>query len=145
MIAAWCAWLWQPEHQVRLHQKNLLKAYEGRDWQRVGEFIDAKYADRWEHDKGFVLQASKEVFAQFIVLSMESEVTSCTVAGPSGKIAFKLKIKGQGSPVAAMVMERVNPLHEPFVCDWVRQSWKPWEWKLVRVDQPELTLDLPEP
>ena len=39
-IVLWCAWLWQPERQVRLHQRNFLQALEDRDWERLAEFVD---------------------------------------------------------------------------------------------------------
>jgi hypothetical protein len=144
VLVGWCVWLWQPARQVRLHQKNLLKAYEHRDWARVGEFLDAKYADRWGHDKEFVLRASKEVFSQFLTVGITSEVVSSTASGPSGQIAFRVKMQGQGGPLVPLVIDRVNALHEPFTCEWTRQSWKPWDWKLVRVEQPELDLNVPE-
>lgn len=144
LVVGWCTWLWQPAHQVRLHQKNLLKAYERRDWPGVDGFLDAKYADRWGYDKEFVLRASKEVFSQFLTLGISSEVVNCTASGSSGQISFRVKMQGQGSPLAPMVTERVNSLHEPFACEWARQSWKPWDWKLVRMDQPELDINLPD-
>jgi len=37
-------------------------------------------------------------------------------------------------------MSRVAELKEPFSFTWRQVSWKPWDWKLVRVDQPELEI-----
>jgi hypothetical protein len=144
VLAGWCAWLWQPARQVRLHQQNLLRAYERRDWQKVSGFLDSNYADRWAHDKEFVISASRQLFGQFIVLGISTETGSCSAGNGVGRISSRITIQGQGGPLAQIVSDRVNGLHEPFVFDWVCQGWKPWEWKLVRADQPELVLDVPD-
>ncbi len=40
-----------------------------------------------------------------------------------------------------MITDRINPLNEPFRLQWRKQSWKPWEWKLVHASNE--ALDLP--
>ncbi len=136
-----CLWYLRPVQQVRLHQKHLIQAYQGRDWEKVSGFLDANYADRWGHDKAFVLQASREVFAQFVTLEIGSDVADVTTDGQKGQVSTMVRLKGMGGPGAEIVKEHVNGLQKPFTFEWARKSWKPWEWTLVRVDQPELVLD----
>jgi len=134
-------WLWQPARQVRKHQEHFIAAVGTRNWSRVEEFIDARYSDRWGHDKTFVLRESREVFRQFFALSIQSDVTSCAISGDAGMVTAKLKIAGTGTAIAEYAKEAVNGLGEPFVFEWTRRSWLPWDWKLMRVDQPQLRLD----
>jgi hypothetical protein len=134
--------LWQPERQVRLHTAHLLKAVEGRSWKKVDAFVADNYSDRWSHDKGFVMSASKEVFGQFLFLSIQDQTLSCSISGSAGVTRDTIKITGSGSPLAQAVIERANGLREPFVFTWERMSWKPWDWRLTRFDQAEL--DIPQ-
>jgi hypothetical protein len=134
--------LWQPERQVRLHTAHLLKAVEGRSWKKVDAFVADNYSDRWSHDKRFVMTASKEVFGQFLFLSVQNQTLSCNISGAIAVTRDTVKIAGNGSPLAQGVIERVNALREPCVFTWERVSWKPWDWRLTRFDQPEM--DIPQ-
>jgi hypothetical protein len=140
-LVFYSAWLWRPERQVRLHTAHLLKAVEGRRWKKVDAFVADNYSDRWNHDKGFVLRASNEVFGQFLFLSIQSQTLTCEVSGSTGVTRDRVKIGGSGGPIAQLVVEQVNRLQQPFVFTWERMSWKPWDWRLTRFDQPELAID----
>jgi hypothetical protein len=37
-------------------------------------------------------------------------------------------------------VQRAEELREPFTFDWQQQSWKPWDWALVRIEQRELQI-----
>jgi hypothetical protein len=139
-LGLYSAWLWQPERQVRLHTAHLLKAVEGRRWNKVQSFVADNYSDRWSHDKEFVLRESKEVFRQFLFITIQGETLSCSISGSTGVTRDRVKISGSGSPIAELAMERVNRLRQPFVFTWERASWKPWDWRLTRFDQPELEI-----
>lgn len=136
----YCLWLWQPERQVLKHHEHFIKAAETRNWRRVEAFIDAGYSDRWGHDKAFVLRESREILRQFFALSIVSAVGSCDVIGHAATVSATLKMAGTGTPIAEMAKNEVNALRAPFVFEWKRQSWKPWDWKLTRVDHPQLRL-----
>ena len=139
-ILIFLALLWQPARQVRLHQAHFLKAVAKRDWGKVGHFIGAEYHDRWGHDKENVLAQSAQVFGQFLFCNIQSEERSLALENGRATVGAKLTMGGTGSAIAGYAMERVNALAEPFVFTWVRRSWKPWDWELVAVDQPELTI-----
>ena len=139
-LALFAAWLWQPERQVRLHQKHFLQSVERRNWRAMGNFLADDYADRWGHDKAFVLGATREVFGQFLFLTVEQRTDECTVEGTTGTARTTVKITGSGGPAAGYAVSAVNGLREPFVFTWERRG-RPWDWQLTRVEHRELNLD----
>lgn len=141
MAGLYAAWLWQPERQVRLHTGHFFKAVEGRNWDKVRGFVAEDYSDRWGHDKENVMDDARTVFGQFLFLTIQGEPGPATVGDRSAEIRVRVRIAGQGSPIAALVMERVNTLPSPFLFAWRQRSWKPWDWELVRIDHPELEIE----
>ncbi len=144
LLGLFLVWYWQPERQVRLHQKALLSAVEDRDWEDVGELMAADYSDRWRHDKEFVLREAREVFRQFIAVQLTGEETDLIMEEGTGEVKTRLKLIGRGGPVAEFAMSRVNVMQQPWSFRWVKQSAWPWDWQLVSVDQPELDLQMPD-
>ncbi|MGV3533715.1 MAG: hypothetical protein ACO1QR_15205 [Chthoniobacteraceae bacterium] len=136
-IVLWCAWLWQPERQVRLHQQNFLQALEDRDWERIAKFVDDNYSDRWGHDKGFVLREGREAFRSFVVLDVEGETADLFVDSGRATVLSRLRMRGRGNPIAETVMSRVNGLQEPWRFEW-EQGNRPWKWHLTRLDHTQL-------
>ncbi len=136
------ATLWQPERQLRLHQRNVFRAVENREWDRVGHFFADNYLDRWGHDKEFVLRQANVVFRQFISCTVERKERDIGHSAGSGHVSMHLRIEGAGGPLAHLAMQRVNSLTEPFTFRWRKRSWQPWNWALVEVNQPEL--EIPE-
>ena len=134
----YCLVLWQPERQVRLHQRNFLRAAEKKKWERLAQFVAPDYSDRWGHDKEIVVQQAREALRQFLFLSIAQEERAAHVLDGKGTLAGRLAVEGSGGPLAEIVQQHVNSLSEPFTFHWQQRSWKPWDWKLVRVDQPEL-------
>lgn len=118
--------------------ENFLAAVEGKKWQRMGDFLADEYSDRWGHNKTAVIDRSREVFAQFFVISLEAPDLQIEEADGLGQARAHLRLKGTGGPLAELAMERVATLQQPFTFEWRQASWEPWDWKLVRVDQPEL-------
>ena len=139
-ISIFLALLWQPARQVRLHHEHFLKAVAKRKWGAVGQFIAAEYHDRWGHDKENVLAKSAQVFGQFLFCNIQSEERSLALENGTATIGARLTMGGTGSPIADFATQRVNALTEPFVFKWVRKSWKPWDWELTEVDQPQLEI-----
>jgi len=141
-LLLYCVALWQPERQLRLHQANLLRAVEKRDWERLATFFAEDYSDRWGHDKAIVIERAREVFRQFLFVKVRHTVTSIERAGDSAVVSAKISIEGSGGPLAQFAQERIATLAEPFIFRWSKRSWKPWDWQLREVNQPEL--EMPE-
>ena len=135
--------LWQPARQVRLHQAHFLGAMEKKDAKRLSEFIADKYSDRWGHDKEFVIRESREIFGHFIACRLQQEERYLERQGQEATVGAQIILTGTGSPIADYAKQRIGELTEPFVFRWERQSWKPWDWQLVSVNQPQLDISIP--
>ncbi len=141
LLALFLLWLWKPERQVRLHTSHFLKNVERRNWDRVRDFLAPGYTDRWQHDRDSAVGDAREVFRQFLFLTLENHTDSCEVDGNHAIAHTIVRISGNGGPLAQLVMGRVNELHQPFTFTWHKASWKPWDWELERVDHPELSTE----
>lgn len=139
--ALWLLWLWQPERQVRLHTTHFLKKVEQRNWAAARTFLAEDYTDRWKHDKTSALGDAREVFSQFLFLTIQNHTEDCTVQGSNATTHTRVKISGQGGPLAQLVVEKVNVLRQPFAFTWRRVGRAPWNWELTFIDQPELDAD----
>jgi hypothetical protein len=64
---------------VRRHNEKLIDAVESKDWKKLSELMAEDYSDRWGHDKATVIERSRMVFSQFIV--MEITATEPEVVG----------------------------------------------------------------
>jgi hypothetical protein len=60
--------------------------------------------------------------------------------GRVGLWRSRILIEDDDSGFGAVVKERVNSLTTPFELQWRHISGKPWDWKLVRVSNPELEI-----
>jgi hypothetical protein len=140
-FAVWLLWQWQPERQVQRHTEKLIDAVEGKNWKRLAEITADDYSDRWGHDKSTVISRSREVFAQFFAIEIEAHDLAIAEREGIGTASARLTLKGSGGPLAQLAIDRAATLRAPFVFTWRLRSGKPWDWVLVRVDQPELELD----
>ena len=135
------SWL-LPERQIPRAQARLLSAVESRDFDAMTALLAADYRDRWQQDRTSVVARSREVFGQFATLTIEREQTGLRAQSGSWFLSEKLRLKGLGGPLAMAARETVNGLRQPFTMEWRRRSWKPWDWELKSVTQPEV--ELPE-
>ena len=138
-----CLWLWQPERQLLLHQAHFRHAVEGRDWGRIHEMLDAGYSDRWGYTRDTGIQEARQWLGQFFALTVTADPAGDQLAADGGTVTERWKIDGTGTEAAQMVVEHVNAVQTPFVFQWKHGSWKPWDWTLVRVDNPGLNLSDP--
>jgi hypothetical protein len=132
--------LWRPERQVTLHQQHLLAACSDRNWTKAADFFAATYKDRWGHDKEGALHDARIALAQFFTLQISGLAPQLNLRGTSATVTEKIVLSGQGDEFAQEATRRVNQLGSPFVFTWQRQSWKPWDWKLVRTDNAALEI-----
>ena len=140
LAALWLRWWLQPERQIPRAQARLLSSIEKRDFAAMAAMLAADYRDRWEQDKATGIERSREVFGQFAMLTVEREPRSLRAEAENWLLAEKVRLKGFGGPLATAARDAVNALREPFVTEWRQRSWKPWDWELKSVTQPELEL-----
>lgn len=131
--------LWQPERQVALHGAHLLAHIENKDWDAVSDAIADDYQDRWGHDRALVLERLREVFRAMPNARVAAVDPTVSAGGGKGNWIAKVTITGAGE-YAAVIEARVNALSAPFEMEWRNRSWKPWDWKLVRVENPALEI-----
>ena len=107
----------------------------------AGDFLAANYHDDWGHDRAALVNRLHLVLRLFTSLTIEAANPQVSANSPSGWWSAKVKIEGSGNnEFTAEVVSRVNVLTDPFVLHWQRRSWRPWDWKLVRVSNPSLEL-----
>lgn len=133
--------LWTPERQVELHSGNLLAAIAENDAPALRDFLADSYQDDWGHDKGAVLSRLRQVVpyatrgGQLVPLGAVVRADST-----EGEWRARITIEADANELTAPLIGHVNAVREPFVLQWRRQSWKPWDWQLVRVSNPGFEL-----
>jgi hypothetical protein len=141
-VLAFAIWLYfwcEPEKQVRRAQARLLAAMESGDVDSFAQLLAADYRDGWGHDKTFVVNGSRQVFSDFKTLDIAREEVGLELTGTGQwTLREKLTLSGLGGPVAMAVRERASHLHQPFTMVWRKSGWKPWNWELTSIAQPEI-------
>jgi hypothetical protein len=144
MVAAalglWLAQLWQEENQVRLHSEHLLRKIEARNWAGAGDFMAGDYRDDWGDDRARLLDRLRLVLRSFSSLTITATNPQVRLDPPTGNWSAKIQIGGTGGEFAPEIIARVNSLTKPCELHWRRESWKPWDWKLIGVSNPSLEI-----
>lgn len=115
-------------------------ATSDKNWNAVGGLISEDYVDAWGMNKDQILALAREGGTHFLALHVEGD-GQVTTSGDTAIWKGSIRFAGRGSPLGEAFFSRAAELKEPFVFSWVRESWKPWDWKLVSVAQPEIVMD----
>jgi hypothetical protein len=140
VAAAWLHWWMQPERQIRRAQSKLTAALERRNFEDMSRMLADDYRDRWRQDKPIVLDRCRQVFGQFAILTIERDFRGLQMRDGQWALSEKIRLKGLGGPIAMVARDEVNALQAPFITIWHQRSWKPWDWELTSVEQPDLDL-----
>lgn len=132
--------LWQPDRQLELHTRHLLRAIEANDFDSVAKFIDASYADQWGHNREAVLARLRNARQFTRNLQLDAHEPVVFASSERGEWRARVTARSDENEVATFINSRLNAGTDPFMLEWRRQSWKPWDWKLVRVSNPGLEL-----
>jgi hypothetical protein len=132
-------WLWQAEHQVRLHTAHLFHKIDIRNWNAVAAEISPDYRDDWSNDRALLIARLRELLSERGKIEIIAHDSDLHIEQRDGFFRAKITIEGEGE-ILSLIKERVNPLSAPFELQWRRQSAKPWDWKLVRVSNAELEI-----
>lgn len=134
--------LWQPERQIELHSIHFLRAMEQKDWRAMSDRIDPAYRDQWQQDREVLLARLRAVlqYARNLKLDAHEPLVVATSSGPEWRA--RITVGADENELTALIKARVNPLQEPFRLLWRQQSWKPWDWTLIRASNE--ALELPE-
>jgi hypothetical protein len=141
-LSVYLIFLWLPEHQIQRHTENLFHAIENKDWARMAEFFGNDYRDQWGYDRAGVLEHSREVFQILRNLHINTWRAGVRIDGPTAYWTGRIDLSADEGEFSGAIKERIHSLKEPFTLEWHRVSAMPWDWKLVRVSNPEL--EIPE-
>lgn len=137
-LVGYAFYAFAPDRQLARAQTRLLSAVEGRDWKKAESMMADDYRDAWGFDRTRAIQLGSELLQHFFVLGIESGGTMLEISDTSGTVRSVIRFSGNGTAIAQAVLAEANLLESPFEFTWRRVSWKPWDWKLVSVDQPEM-------
>jgi hypothetical protein len=140
IVGLWLTQLWGAEKQVKLHAEHFLHQIEQRDWAGAGEFLAANYKDDWGADRQLMITRLRLGLRFFSSLTIRPTEMRIQVEGSAATWGARIEIAASGSEMAPQTVEEINRLTTPFELRWKRQSWKPWDWKLVKVSNAELQL-----
>ncbi len=140
LVGLWLAHLWSGPKQVQLHSENFLWQIEKRDILPAGDFVAADYHDDWGDDRALLLSRLRLVLGRLSRLTIKAGEPDVTLTPPDASWKAKIQIDGSGSELASEINLRVNSLTTPFELRWRRESWKPWDWKLVEIRNPSLQI-----
>lgn len=132
-VGLYLLWLWQAEHQVRLHTENFFHAVENRNWEAVADFVGNDYQDQWGDDKSRLIERMREGFRWLPGSRILASNPAVQVEMPRALWSGKITVYSSDDGVMEVLDKRVNKLPTPFELEWHRLSGKPWDWKLVRV------------
>ncbi|HEX4653668.1 MAG TPA: hypothetical protein VH227_05410 [Candidatus Udaeobacter sp.] len=132
-VALYLIWLWQPEHQVRLHSQNFFRAIDHRNWDTVADFIDNDYQDQWADDRTRLLERMREGFRWIPGSKIMAPDSIVNAEARHATWSGKITVYSSDDDVMDALDQRVNKLPTPFELEWHRLSTKPWDWKLTRV------------
>ena len=131
--------LWQGERQIELHTRHLIEQIEKKNWKQVGEFIAPDYHDQWGHDRAVLLERLREVFRVLPSPRIEETQQTVRLEENRGYWTAKIALTATGE-FADYIAAQINNLDAPFELEWQRGATWPWDWKLVAVRNPALTI-----
>lgn len=140
-VLTWAGLEFTPGRRLDRTFDRLIRAVEKRDWVTVTELMAEDYRDQWGMTREEAVNLGKDAFGQFLTLQIGEENRKRSITGPDGLIEAKLRLTGRASPIGEMVIQRANALENDFQFAWKRKSWKPWDWKLVSINQNELDIN----
>jgi len=141
LLGGWAGFELTPGRQLDRAFDRLLHATGKRDWKTVRSLMADDYRDQWDQDRDQAVSAGTEVLRQFLILEITAEPRSVSRQGREATISARLHLEGRGTALAEVVMQNANGLRDDFQFAWRRKSWKPWDWKLASINQPEIEFD----
>jgi len=144
-IGLYLFWLWRPAHQVRLHTQHFFHAIDGRNWDRVAEFIGGDYRDQWDQNQSRLLERMREGFRWLPGSTITAPDAVVRVESLRAIWIGRINVYCSDDGAMQLLDERVNRLPAPFELEWHQVSEKPWDWRLVRVSNPafQIPTDIP--
>lgn len=128
-------WL-SPTRGVERAWKGVVAAIEKNDREALGAYLSENYQDGFGLDREGALRLAATVRGQFVVCTVRRERPEL-VMDVNKKAAVTralIRLGGQGSPLATAAIQASQASQTPTEFRWRRASWKPWDWRLVSVE-----------
>ena len=106
----------------------------------MSDLIAPDYSDQWNNDRALLLERMRLMLGYGRHLHLNASDVNCKIDNGVGSWRGRIEIESDDPELLALVKEKVNSLTTPFELQWRRVSRKPWDWKLVRVANPELEI-----
>ncbi|MEY4489978.1 MAG: hypothetical protein RIQ79_2486 [Verrucomicrobiota bacterium] len=131
-------WL-SPTRGAERAWQGTLSALADNDLEKFGSYLDSNYHDGFGLDRAGAVALAKTVRGQFLLCTITREQPELVMdPGNHGAISRALiRLGGQGSPVASAAIQASATSTTPTIFRWRRGSWKPWDWKLIALDNAE--------
>ena len=136
----YCLRLWQAERQIARHTENLFHKIEQKNWSAVAGFIAEDYRDQWQQDRALVLERVRLILGNSRHLRLNVSDAEPKIDNGVGVWRGRITIESDDSDLIAVAKQQLNSLTASFELRWRHASGKPWDWKLVRVSNPELEI-----
>lgn len=131
-------WL-SPVRGVERAWGKLVDGVAENDFKDVTSVVALDYKDGWGLNRDEVITLAQTVRRHFIVCTINRHPHKVEMAEDrrSATVKSVLRVNGSGSPVAQAIIQVSAQTEAETVFEWRRRSWKPWDWKLVSVANPE--------
>lgn len=104
------------------------------------EFISAGYVDQWQNNSATLQERTRAVFSYVRGIKLNYDSALVTVSGETAHWQSRIVVSGNANEGLYLIQDRVNSLSSPFDLEWRHASWRPWDWKLVRVSNQQLAI-----
>lgn len=129
---------WRPENQARRCHAGWIESVAAGDHDGFAAPVSDGYGDQWGFSRDDVITAIREASRQFFSLTATWDETGFEAGGDEAALTGTIRLDGRGNLIGQEIVSRVNRETEPFTFVWRRASWKPWDWRLVRISHPRL-------
>ncbi len=133
---------WRGIDKVIRRHDSFIEAIEEKDWGKCAKLVAPAYRDRWGFERSDILLTLEDVGRQFfIVLDLDWKTAETKWEGSTVSISGHGTFTGKGSPIASAIEARSKRYSsEPFTFFWKKQSFLPWDWKLVKIEHPRIEI-----
>jgi hypothetical protein len=134
-LALGIPWL-SPKRGVERVWADSLAALADNKLDDFATYLDPNYHDGFGLDREGALALAKTIRGHFILCTITREQPEL-VLDPGKQSATSraiIRLGGQGSPVASAAIQASAASDTHTLFRWRRASWKPWDWKLIAVD-----------
>lgn len=137
-LAVALPWL-SPKRGVERSSRALAEALVEKDKEALAALLADNYSDGFGFDRAQAITAAFTFREHFVICTVTYEEPQLTLAADDRAAIIRalVRLDGQGSPVAQAAIQSSKNTATPTSFRWRRDSWKPWDWKLVSIDNPD--------